>query len=133
MSFVPWWRGEFLRGRTSSLGWGLISLPVICVVVVWLLFPARVGEIPSAVPVFLAAAVLGCGLLVLERYLRPRHHHAQVLYVEVPDVKPYYYSICDCRWFGGVTDDAAAAFGDARKHTDHVDDEVVRVFNEPKR
>jgi hypothetical protein len=131
MNFVRWWRGEYLRGRIVSLAWGLISLPVIAVVVLWFLDRARLSEIPQAVPVFLVATAVGILLLFVERYLRPRHH-AQVLYVQMPDVKPYHYSICECRWFGGVTDDAATAFRDARKHTDQVDEEVVRVFDDAK-
>lgn len=76
----------------------------------------------------MAAFGIGILLLALMLWLRPHAHHAQVLYVEMPEVRPYHYSICECRWFGGVTDEAASAFHDARKHTDAVDDDIARVF-----
>jgi hypothetical protein len=132
MNFAPWWRDEFLRRRIVGLAWALIFGPVIAVVVLWFLDRARLREISQAVPAFLVMTAVGILLLLVERHLRPRHHHAQVLYVELPDVKPYHYSICECRWFGGVTDDVATAFRDARKHTDQVDEEVVRVFDDAK-
>lgn len=128
MNFGPWWRADRFRGKLEGLGLGLMAWPVLAVVVSWLLFPQRRGELAAIGPVEMAAFGVGIVLLALALSLRPRSHHAQVLYVEMPDVRPYYYSICECRWFGGVTDEAETAFRAARKHTDAVDDEVVRAF-----
>ena len=134
MEFVPWWRSEYARDRVAGLGWMLIAGPFVVVVLVVLFFPDQRDELPEVAPALLVAMPAGLALLVLERRLRPRRHHAQVLYVNMSDFNmsdagqaPYYYSMCECRWFGGVHESDAEAFESARRHTQDVDEDVVAV------
>jgi len=135
MEFVPWWRSEHVRDWVAGLGWMLIGGPFVVVVFPVLFFPDPRDELPQVG--LLVSMSAGLALLVLERRLRPRWHHAQVLYVNMSDFNmsdagraPYYYSICECRWFGGVHESDAEAFESARRHTQDVDEDVVAVFGD---
>src|SRR5438045_4246751 len=110
MNFVPWWQDEFLRSRIVALGWTLMIAPAVFAVASRWFDPIHPIDVRDSAPALISMAGIGVVLLVVERYLRPRRHHAQVLLVEMPDRAPYYFSICECRWFGGVHHDAATPF-----------------------